>query len=394
MLYRQALSVDEIYDKIKYLVQSYVSSNIDSLCKKVEFSIPRIKDMYCEECWLKIRPLVKAYWLKPSNFMKLKQAIKAFVNVKSSRSDEDIKRALDKCLFNIRGSWYRDVFNKYKPTTLSALIPLAPSVFLKQFSMDLKTYLLNHSTDILGRIDWKDNPHITTPRFIADSSMLALMNFISADTRLLNSLLKKYDVTIEQINKTGEWTSKDLCAFIEKDIALRRMVMNFRGLRMDVLRDDEETTKMHEMTINELEDLDDNDKIGKPGPTINFDPWSPVLRSAPLVLARKFSADKSSYEDVVLIGRKGQHHMPLLNEHPEVRDYMNDSQGKAIFTCAYLHGLLCFLSNREYNGYSSIEEVAKLISQKEPNILKVYLQPDSLPGSITRKARLCRRIKA
>lgn len=392
MLYRQALSVDEIYEKIKYMIHSYVRGNIDSLCKKVEFSIPAIRGMYYEECWRKIRPLVYEHWLKPSNFMKLKQAIKAFVNVRSSRSDEDIKKALDKVLWEIRGEWYREVFDKYKPRTLNALLPLAKDVFLKQFSMDLKTYLLNNSNDILSKVDWNDNKYITTQQIIVDSSMRALMNYVSEDNLLLNKLLEKYGVTIEQIKKTGEWTGKDLCAFIEKDIALRRLVMTFRGFRNS--GSSEETVKMHELTINELEDLDDDSKIGKPGPTINFDPWSPILRSAPLVLARKFSTDKSSYEDVVLIGRKGQHHMPLLNEHPEVRDYMNDSSGKAIFTCAYLHGLLCFLSNREYNGYSSIEEVAKLISQKEPNILKVYLQPDSLPGVITRKARLCRRIKA
>lgn len=391
MLYRQALSVDEIYEKIKYMIHSYVRGNVDSLCKKVEFSIPVIRGMYYEECWRKIRPLVYEYWLKPGNFMKLKQAIKAFVNVRSSRSDDDIKKALDKVLWEIHGEWYRETFDKYKPRTLNALLPLAKDVFLKQFSMDLKTYLLNNSNDILSKVDWNDNKYITTQQIIVDSSMRALMNYVSEDNLLLNKLLEKYGVTIEQIKKTGEWTGKDLCAFIEKDIALRRMVMTFRGFRNS--GNSEETVKMHELTINELEDLDDDSKIGKPGPTINFDPWSPILRSAPLVLARKFSTDKSSYEDVVLIGRKGQHHMPLLNEHPEVRDYMNDSSGKAIFTCAYLHGLLCFLSNREYNGYSSIEEVAKLISQKEPNILKVYLQPDSLPGAITRKARLCRRIK-
>lgn len=34
--------------------------------------------------------------------------------------------------------------------------------------------------------------------------------------------------------------------------------------------------------------------------------------------------------------------MPLLNQHPDIRDNLRDKNDKEIFTCTYLHDLTCF----------------------------------------------------
>ena len=66
-----------------------------------------------------------------------------------------------------------------------------------------------------------------------------------------------------------------------------------------------------------------------------------------------------------------------MNSHPELRLKCRDNNNMEIFNCGYLHGLIAFLSNLEYNGYNSLQEVADIIKQKEPNILKVFLSPPS-----------------
>lgn len=129
----------------------------------------------------------------------------------------------------------------------------------------------------------------------------------------------------------------------------------------------------HRQKITKIEDSDQRKM------NINFGTWTPYLRDTPIIVIREFTNDiKTEYVDHVLIGRYGQHHNSLMNSHPELRLNCRDSNNIEIFNCGYLHGLITFLSNLEYNGYTSLQEVADIIKQKESNILKVFLSPPSL----------------
>lgn len=129
----------------------------------------------------------------------------------------------------------------------------------------------------------------------------------------------------------------------------------------------------HHQKINKIEDTTEKNL------TIDFNTQAPYLRDAPIVVMREF-LDDNKYEDHVLIGERGQHHMDLIRSYPELYSKCKDINNNEIFTCAYLHGLIAFVSDLEYNGYSSLQEVANIIKDKEPNILKVFSSPPNRRG--------------
>lgn len=140
----------------------------------------------------------------------------------------------------------------------------------------------------------------------------------------------------------------------------------------------------HRQKINRIEDNEIKEQ------NIDFDTQIPFLRDAPIVVIHDFKNNK----DYVLIGNYGQHHNNLLSQYPELKKNCKDKNGKEVFTCAYLHGLIAFVSELEYNGYNSLQEVADIIKKNEPNILKVFLSPSvrNRGGKIVQLAGLMKRI--
>ena len=389
------LSDDEIRTKIKDTVCNYAYNNANSICNKFKdsFSYTPNNTMFIDQVWYKIKEETVKYW--QSNIPKLRSCLKSVMNPKSARYDSQIKDLIYSCINKaFIPEKVRQIILKYKPTNILKKLPVSKEIFInKMFFLDLKTWLLDHINEVLPKVGfngltWYD----ASTKIKTEVAMNQLFKWLIKQDDLLNTILKKYNLTVQDFKQDSRNCSiEEICNPIKTDISIKLEVQYFNNIisRRSLGIDEEsreQILKMHAVNINSIEDLDDDDKINKPGPVINFDPWNPSFRDAPLILARKFNDDRTNYKDVVLIGKKGQHHMPMLNEYPDVRDHLFDSQGKEVFTCGYVHDLICFLSNREYNGYSSIDEVAKLIKEIEPTILKVYLQPDNLPGNIVRKA--------
>lgn len=389
------LSNDEIRAKIKDTVCNYAYNNANSICNKFKDSFNYIPNnaMFINQVWHKIAEETTKYW--QNNIPKLRTCLKSVMNPKSARYDSQIKTIIYSCMNSaFIPEQVVQIILKYKPTNILKKLPASKEIFInKMFFLDLKTWLLDHISEVLPKVGFNGLARYdASTKIKTEVAMDQLFNWLIKQDNLLNAILKKYNLTVQDFKQDSRNCSiEEICNPIKTDISIQLEVKYFnniisrRSLGIDA-ESREQILRMHTVNINNIEDLEDDDKINKPGPIINFDPWNPTFRDAPLILARKFNDDKTSYKDVVLIGRKGQHHMPMLNEHPDVRDHLFDSRGKEVFTCGYVHDLICFLSNREYNGYSSIDEVAKLIKEIEPTILKVYLQPDSLPGNIVRKA--------
>lgn len=395
-LYKKADSVDVefIEGKIKNTIINYIDYNIDKLCKanQHKFIYNTRNDIFIWRTWDHIiAPLIEKYW--KNNLPKLRICLKSIMNPKSARNDELIIRAVHKLLGKLTHA-YEHILIKYRPASLKDILPISLELFQKGFIVDLKTYILANQNEIFGAIDWAVPNYFTTINGKTNYAIELLIKYLSNNTALMNSILKKYHIDMAIMKKNADIiTIEELCKPLYNDNAIQQAIQLYLGWTRDIAME-ADMKQEHIRTIAELENINDDNLIDQPGPVITFDPWRPNLRDAPLILARKFNKDKTAYEDVVLIGRTGEHHMPLLDRHPDVRDNLSDTMNRPIFTCAYLHGLICFLSNNEYNGYTDIKQVARLIKQIEPNILKVYLSPDTLPGQIIRKAqRLNKRIK-
>lgn len=126
-----------------------------------------------------------------------------------------------------------------------------------------------------------------------------------------------------------------------------------------------------------LLELDNDDKIGQFYGEINYDPWSPMLRSGPIVVGK----EKDNNNTYVLIGKYGEHHINVLNRHKDIKQKIGNNINEA-----FLYGKCAYVNKYQTGGQLSNTEAVEIL-KNDPRIEKVYLSPGKSGGQLKRLAK-------
>lgn len=124
-----------------------------------------------------------------------------------------------------------------------------------------------------------------------------------------------------------------------------------------------------------LLELDNDDKIGQFYGNIDYDPWNPDIRSAPIVVCKD---DDQTY---VLIGKFGENHRGVLQRHPDISKKCGDN-----FNEAYLYGECAYVDPSRSAGKLNSDEAVQIL-KNDQRIKKVYLSPGRRGGQLKRLAK-------
>lgn len=274
--------------------------------------------------------------------------------------------------------------NKYQPKSFEDYIGITKQKLAQLVQKETVVWVRNNIKTIIKELSWPRNddtmlydinykPDLNNYFFIdEDDTSFNLLNIVHKVCPNYKKL-RYVNFEINLLYKKFNWNR----TFIRIYTILKDYIIN-ENKKVNVIRIN------HRSKIDRIEDNEIKEQ------NIDFDTQMPFLRDAPIVVIHDFKNDK----DYVLIGNYGQHHNNLLNQYPQLKENCKDKNGKEVFTCAYLHGLIAFISELEYNGYNSLQKVANIIKENEPNILKVFLSPPGRKqgGKIIQLARLMKRI--
>ena len=134
-----------------------------------------------------------------------------------------------------------------------------------------------------------------------------------------------------------------------------------------------------------------NFAIGEQTNNLSFTSQDVDYRSAPIVIYRLFSKDKTTYEDKIWIGKNGQHHDHFLNIDDNIIQDCTDKQGQQIFACLYLYqDDIVYISKKDVNYYGDTDILVNILKQKFPRPLKGIFEVTY--GEDKRTVRLARKI--
>lgn len=274
--------------------------------------------------------------------------------------------------------------NKYQPKSFEDYIGMTKQKLVQSVQKETITWVKNNIKTIIKELPWLRNNDtmLYDINYKPDLNNYFFLNEDDASFNLFDIVhkvcpnykkLRYVNFEINTLYKKFNWNR----TFIRIYTLLKDYIIN-------------ENKKVNDIRINHKSKIDRIEDNEVKEQNIDFDTQMLFLRDAPIVVIHDFKNDK----DHVLMGNYGQHHNNLLNQYPQLKENCKDKNGKEVFTCAYLHGLIAFISELEYNGYDSLQEVANIIKENEPNILKVFLSPPGRKqgGKIIQLARLMKRI--
>ena len=282
------------------------------------------------------------------------------------------------------------MYKKNTPKTFEDIIGVSKQEFIYKIQKELINYTNNNIKIIINELDWPKNNDLGIYRIDYEPN---LQEYFSPDE---NDII--FDI-IKQIYpeyKKLRYINFNLNNSIFESFNWNKTFIYIKNILLNYIKEENKKINKiienHHQKIIKIENNDSKKQI------IDFGTWTVYLRDAPIVVIREFLDINSSglsnndikYNDHVLLGNRGEHHSTVINRYSNIYNNCKNSEGKEIFNCAYLHGLIAFVSTLEYNGYKSLKEVADIIKEKEPNILKVFLSPPyrNRGGEINQLAKL------
>lgn len=159
---------------------------------------------------------------------------------------------------------------------------------------------------------------------------------------------------------------------------LAQFLQQYPNRRTQILKPNKDINKMLEAFIQRLEKKYLNEyaqkeiqnnlqyNIGTQANNLTFSSQDVDFRLAPVIIGREFLNDNGTkYKDHILIGNAGEHHDAILQSEQIQDKFVHN--GKEIFISAYLYpNNVIYFSSKEYNGYSSLQEVASIIKTQYP----------------------------
>ena len=161
---------------------------------------------------------------------------------------------------------------------------------------------------------------------------------------------------------------------------LAQFLRQYPNRRIQILKPNKDVNKMLEAFIQRLEkkylneyaqkEIQNNLQydIGTQANNLTFSSQDVDFRLVPVIIGREFLNDNGTkYKDHILIGNADEHHDAILQSEQVQDKFVHN--GKDFFTSAYLYpNNVIYLSSKEYNGYSSLQEVASIIKTQYPQM--------------------------
>lgn len=204
----------------------------------------------------------------------------------------------------------------------------------------------------------------------SDNNAIEIIEYICAHRSLLQQLAE-----LEDLNKfEKEYNIKLSKYFYDFYLKKDNYDQQLQNLARDYIL--ELAKQVMNKRVLRLENLQDDNKIGKLSISINYNPYNDTERSAPVIIVKNDTISK------VLIGNFGESHSSLQRRNE--KQIFKITNRKACY--AYLVGRVLFISQRVINVCNfTIDEIIAAV-KKDGRIIKIYELPHSFPGRIRRLA--------